>query len=148
MGTIQEESAVLLFKSNQQRREVQRLLMKIANRNCERVSEVIEGPRLDPRVPLTVAVQVAPLVDGKARVDASFAAVTKECSSMGLSLIVDHPIHHDELILGLNWQGEMTYVRGEYRHQAPLGAGFWVVGLKLVEVLDANDYPRLRELKI
>jgi hypothetical protein len=139
---------VFLFNSRHKERDVQKLLVQVLNNNCSDVSAMIEGPRVEGRVNLTLAVQVMPLAGGKPVVEQAFAAVTKEFSSTGLSLVVDHPLGHEDWLVGLSWEGRMSYIHGQFRHQDPLGAGFWIVGLQLLEVFPEDRFPDLKRLCI
>lgn len=139
---------MFLFNSRAKERDVQKVLVQVLNNNCTEVSNLIEGPRLEGRVNLTIAVHVMPWANGRPVVEQSFPAVTKEFSSAGVSIVSDHPLGYEDLVVGLTWQGRISFLRGQFRHQDPLGAGFWIVGLQLHEVLDQDRWPELKQLTI
>lgn len=140
---------MLLLPSRGKERRVQGLLVKIVNSHCSELRNRIEGPRLEGRVNLTLAVQVVPLNERqKPCVDRVFATVTREFSTSGLSIVVEHPIDFDKTLIGITEGGELYFVRGSVRHQDPLGAGFWHVGLKLHEIIARCDLPELAHLSI
>jgi hypothetical protein len=139
---------VLLFKSKAQERRVQGLLLKIINNNCSDLSQMAEGPRLDGRVNLTLAVHVVPCEDDQPILELAFAAVTREFSTTGLSLIVNRPVAFEKAVVGFNWESEMIFLKGVVRHQDPLGAGFWHVGLQVMEVVNLGDCTPLKALYI
>jgi hypothetical protein len=99
-------------------------------------------------VNLTIAVQIVPYEGNRPVLEQAFGAVTKEFSSTGVSLVVNEPFSCEHAIVGLKWDGELFLIKGEFRHQDPLGAGFWVVGLRLLEVVDVHRWPELQELTI
>lgn len=134
-------------KSNR-RREVCRVLSAILNNNCSEVNNLAVGPRTEDRVNLTRAVRIVPYVDGRLVMDDAFATVTKELSTNGISVVLKYPVGYDEAVVGINWEGTMTFIHAHVRHQDPLGAGLWHLGLEFDEVFPADKYPELWELRI
>ena len=140
---------MLLFSKNKTKQiEVQRLLTKIINSHSRSLDALREGPRGELRVDLAMVVIVVPSVEGRPDRDQAFATVTREVSSVGMSLVLSERLEGRELFLVLDVQGEMKYVRAEIRHQGPLGAGLFNAGVQLTELLTIGDYPELRPLKI
>jgi hypothetical protein len=136
----------MLMFSRKKEQAVQGFLLKVVNNHCEELEALVEGPRLDGRVRLNVVVMVAPMRDGRPLLQRSFAAITKEFSTSGLSLIVTEARALDEVILGFRWESEMKYIRARAKHSEPIGAGFYQVGLQAKEVVSAGDYPELASL--
>lgn len=130
------------------RREVGSLLTKILNHNCAELNNLADGPRTEDRVNLTRAVRIVPCVDDRLMMEDSFATVTKELSTCGVSVVLKYPVAFDEAAVGLNWEGTMTFIRSHVRHQDPLGAGLWHLGLEFDELLSLEKYPELCELRI
>lgn len=139
---------MFLFQSRRREQAVQALLTKIANANCEEVANLAPGPRLEDRVNVTLAVQVVPLEGSRPLVEHAFPAVTKEICSTGMSLVLDRPLHCEQLLIGVSCEGEMRWIRGRFRHQDPLGAGFWMFGLQLQELVPKEEVRELCELRI
>ena len=140
---------MLLFSKNKTKQiEVQRLLTKIINSHSRSLDALREGPRGELRVDLAMVVIVVPSVEGRPDRDQAFATVTREVSSVGMSLVLSERLEGRELFLVLDVQGDMKYVRAEIRHQGPLGAGLFNAGVQLTELLTVGDYPELRPLKI
>lgn len=130
------------------RRDVGNLLTKILNHNCAEVCSMVDGPRNEDRINLTRAVRVIPYVDGRLMMNASFATVTKELSTSGIAVVLKYPVGFDEAIVGVNWEGTMTFILSHVRHQDPLGAGMWHLGLEFVELFPIDGHPELREVRI
>ncbi len=128
------------------KREVRGFVLKLVNNNCPELKALIEGPRQDSRVPLTVVVLVVPIERAKPRVGQAFFAVTKEFSCTGVGLVLDHPRAIENAILGFRWPGGMIYLRATARHLNPMGGGFYQLGLQLDEVVLTSDYPELESL--
>ena len=76
-----------LFTKNKEH-EVQSLMLNLVNNNCPELKGLADGPRLERRVNLTVVVLVIPVEKGKVLIEERFAAVTKEFTSRGLSLVL------------------------------------------------------------
>ncbi len=134
-----------LFTKNKVSR-VKSFVIKLVNNNCPKLKSLIEGPRRDSRVNMTVVVMVIPL-EGKAlQVGQALMAVTKEFSSTGVAIVLDHPRGMDEAVLGFRFEGEMTYIHAKAKHLNPIGGGFYQLGFELEEIVSPGDYPKLQSL--
>jgi hypothetical protein len=135
-----------VFVRTSKKREVQGFVLKIVNNQCPELKAMIEGPRLDRRVNLTMVVLIIPYEQGKLRVGRAFSVVTKEFSCTGLSIVLDGPQDLDEMILGFRWEGKITYVRARAKHLSPMGGGFYQLGVQMTEVLAQCEFPELQLL--
>lgn len=135
----------MLF-SKKQNREVQAFLTKLVNNNCTELEWLIEGPRQEDRVRLTVVALVIPVDKNRPVVEWMFAAVTKEFCSSGVALVSNEPRVAEDVILGFRWEGTMKFARGKARHLSPMGAGYYQLGVQLSEVVSPGDYPELRSV--
>jgi hypothetical protein len=127
-------------------RAVQSFILKVVNNNCPELAALTEGPRLESRVNLTVAVLVVPVEAGRPLVQEAFTAVTKEFSTTGLALVLDRPWALDEALVGFRWQREMTFIRATAKHLNPIGGGFFQLGLQMTEVVGPDEAPDLHSL--
>lgn len=125
---------------------VQSFVLKIVNNGCPELRALIEGPRLDRRVNLTMVVLMLPLEKKRPQVAQAFTAVTKEFSATGVGVVLDGPKALDKVILGFRWETEMVFVWAEAMHLSPMGGGFYQLGFRLIEIVHAGDYPELRSL--
>jgi len=125
---------------------VQSFVIKLLNNNCSELDALVEGPRLDRRVNLTVVVLVVPEADGQMRFDEAFTAVTKEFSASGVGLVLGEARRLENVVLGFRWLGEMQFVRAHLKHFHPMGGGFYRAGFELTEMLHAGDHPQLRKM--
>ena len=126
--------------------EVQSFVLKVVNNNCPELKALIEGPRLDRRVNLTVVVLVIPVEDDELCADEAFTAVTKEFSTTGVALVLDGPRPLDEAILGFRWERDMVFVRAKAKHLNPMGGGFFQLGFQINELAHVGDHPELRAM--
>jgi len=125
---------------------VQSFILKVVNNNCPELEAMIEGPRLDRRVNLTVVVLIIPVEGGRPQLGDAFTAVTKEFSNRGLAVVLDGPIALDDVIIGFRWEGEMTFARGKAKHLNPIGGGFHQLGFRLTNMVTPADYPELQSV--
>lgn len=128
--------------------EVQSFMLKVINNSCPELKSLWEGPRLESRVNLTVVALVIPVEDGQPAVDKMFAAVTKEFTTLGLSLVLTGPRNLDQVILGLRWENETKFIRARAKHLTPMGAGFYQLGLELKEMIHVSDCPALEPISL
>jgi hypothetical protein len=89
---------------------------------------------------------VVPVKEGRAQVDQCLVTVSKEFSNTGLSIVLSEPRPLDDVILGFQREGSTTFLRAKARHLSPMGAGFFRLGLKLLEVVPADEHPELEAL--
>lgn len=136
-----------LFTANK-KHEVQSFMLKLINNNCPELKAMMEGPRLESRVNLSVVVLVIPLHKNQPLVERMFAAVTKEFTTLGVALVLSEPRALDEVILGFRWGGRMSFVRARAKHLNPMGAGFYQLGLQLKEMICAGDHPELQSISL
>jgi len=136
---------VPLFSKNKEM-GVQGFILGVVNNNCSEVDALIDGPRLDRRVNLTVVVMVIPLEDNELQLEQTLTVVTKEFSTSGLAIVLDHPRGFDQVLLGFRWEGEMRFVRASARHLNPIGGGFYQLGFQMTEIVHVGDYPQLKSL--
>lgn len=137
----------MLMLPRRKNHEVQGFMLKVVNNHCGDLESYIEGPRLEGRVRLTIVVLVIPIVKKKLVMPQLFPAVTKEFSTNGLSLVLNHLRPLDEVVLGFRWESEMKFVRAKAKHSSPMGAGFFQMGFRVLEVLHVGDYPELQNLR-
>jgi hypothetical protein len=123
---------------------VQSFVLKLINNNCPELKALIEGPRIDKRVNLSLVVLVVPLENGDLQVDNAYYAVTRELSSSGVGIILSQQHALDEVILGFRLQGEMTFVHAQAKHLTPMGNGFYHLGLEMTEIVPVSKYPELQ----
>jgi hypothetical protein len=139
---------VLSFSSKSRRlKEAQGYLMKILNNNCPQLEAYSHGEREERRMNLTVVAFVVPVRAGSLDIAAAKATVTKEFSVSGLSVILGDAIDTEEAVLAIKWEDTTTYLRGDVKHQSPIGAGLWQCGVQVTEVVPPGEYPELATLE-
>ncbi len=127
---------------------VQTFLLRFVNNHCPELSSLLENRREETRVPICEATIVVPFLDGKLQMTEQFPTVTKEFSTTGVAIVLDHPRGLEEVVLALRWEKEMTFLKGAARHLNPMGAGFYHLGIELDSVVRVNEYPELETVYI
>jgi hypothetical protein len=136
-----------LFRKNRDL-GVQSFILKLVNNNCGDLKAMAEGPRTNSRVDLMLVVMIVPVEDGQPQVGRAFAAVTKEFSNTGVAVVFKEPHALDKAILGFRFQEEMTFLRAEAKHLNPMGGGFYQLGFRLIDVVQADECPELKAVKL
>lgn len=131
---------MLLFAPRKEM-EVQSFLLKFVNNHCPHLKGLADGPRVESRVNLPLVTMVIPVERKRAAVDRAFGAITKEFTTTGLSIILDHPRPLERVILGFRFEREMKYMLAEAKHLNPMGAGFYQLGLQCLSVVSPKQYP-------
>ncbi|MCE5302443.1 MAG: hypothetical protein LLF97_04965 [Planctomycetaceae bacterium] len=124
----------------------QNFLLKLVNNNCPGRSALLEGPRTDSRVNLTVVVWIVPIENGQLQTSQAFTAVTKDFSSNGAAVVLDRPRGLDQAVLGFFFEGEMVFLRAQAKHLNPMGGGFFQLGFQMLEIVSIADYPKLASI--
>ncbi|MGA2254087.1 MAG: hypothetical protein ABSG53_05440 [Thermoguttaceae bacterium] len=125
---------------------VQAFVVSLLNQNCHALRDKLDGPRLEGRVNLTTVVMVVPVEEKEPQIRQVFTAITKEFSSSGVAVVVDHPCGPDEALLGFRWRGNITWIRAKAKHLHPMGGGFFQLGFRMTQRLHSADYPELAKL--
>jgi len=101
--------------------------------------------RADGRSNRALPVLLTPWEDDQPVVEESTYAITKDLSDRGLSLVLQQPLKSVHVVAGL-WLESPRFALAEVRQNSPLGGGFWQLGLELVQLLDAAEFPQVQSL--
>ena len=134
-----------LFTENKDR-AVQSEILNLVNNNCSSLKALIEGPRLEQRVNLTIPVIVVPIRDGELIPIDAMTVVTKEFSSKGVSVVIDHPHVSKRAVVIFKTDRKTIFMMARLKHLDPMGAGFYQCGFQLINVLPNSDWPTLQGL--
>ncbi|RMF87555.1 MAG: hypothetical protein D6741_20420 [Planctomycetota bacterium] len=126
--------------------DVRSFMLKLVNNNCPDLKEFEFGNRAETRVRMTVVTLVIPFENKKPDFTKMFAAVTKEVSSGGASLVLSEPRGVDEVILAFRHEGNTEFVYAKAVHLSPMGAGFYQLGLQYLKMVHPGDYPGLADI--
>ena len=134
--------AMFGFVSRNKQEEVRKIFQNRMNRSFLR--QFRYGKRVEPRGAFCEVVWVIPYdVDEEhPEIESVIAAVTKDISPEGLSLVCDAPLEHKRVVVGLERANEMTYVVCDNCHTTSLGYGYFQIGLHPTEEI---RIPKLEE---
>ena len=127
-------------------RAVQAEILHLVNNNCPSVKAMVEGPRVEQRVNLTIPVKIVPILDGQLTPLDTLTVVTKEFSSGGVSVVVDHPHIPKEAVVVFKSGSKTSFIQAQLKHIDPMGIGFYQCGFQLLKVLPQCDWPTLQEV--
>jgi hypothetical protein len=131
-----------LFEPNKDFK-VRGVVLKLINTNCPELATQIQDTRSDRRANLAIVVALVPIDKGEIQGNEAFTAVTKDFSSMGVSVVTEQAVPFERVILGFRADGDIVFLLAETRHVAPMGGGLYQVGFQLLEVVSAGEYPGL-----
>ena len=135
---------MLFLQSRKKTLEVQNLILKVINNNCPELKALLEGPRRDKRVNLSLVVLVVPLEEGELQIGKTFYAITRDLSVTGVGIIMAQQRALDEVVLGFRLQNEIAFVHATAKHLRAMGSGFYQLGLEITEIVPNSKYPELQ----
>lgn len=111
-------------------------------------AEQADDRRSEDRVDISIPVAVVPLAEGEPLVSRSFATLTKNISGQGLSLVVNKSLDYDQLLIGFPGPSSVSFVRTSVLHREPLALGCYKLGLRMGELVDADEFPALAKFSL
>ena len=117
------------------------------SRNIE-AAKISEERRRESRTDLCVGLWVFPLSANEPNIDAAVPAVTKDLSSTGVALVVNQAITNKEVLLYLAVEGDPRLLRAKVRDCRPIGAGYNLVAVEVLELLAMHEYPQLGDFDV
>ena len=135
----------LVSRKNQDK--VKRFMFRFINHRSMAKIKVLEQGRHEERIDVNVGVWVAPMIKGRPEIDLAFRALTKNFNSTGVGLFVDHEIQHPDVLLRLVSDDQTMFLRAEVIDSTPLGAGYYLVGLQVEDLVVPTDFKQLDQLE-
>ena len=109
--------------------------------------KALDQGRIEDRVELNVGVWVAPLLHRRPDVDRAFRGITKNFTSSGIGLMVDHDIPYENVLLRLVSDDQTMFLRCKVVESTPLGSNFYLTGLKVEDIVPTGDFSELENLE-
>jgi hypothetical protein len=134
------------FDTRKRLGEVRGFLRQVVDLTSPNLPPLEGDMRSESRSNRALPALLAPWEHSRAVVDESTYALTKDISDRGLSLVLHQPFKSVEVVVGV-WLSSPRFVLGEVRQNAPIGGGFWQLGVELTDVLDPVAYPQIRNLE-
>lgn len=125
------------------RQTAQQFLRRLANARSMDKLRMDENRRGEARVDFCIGIWVIPIARNLPNLDRTFSAVTRDLSSSGLGIVADRSLLHEQLFLCFPSRSEMKFLRAEVESQRDVGAGWYLLGLTVTELIDIEKHPRL-----
>ena len=122
----------------QKQLEACRHIRRLVDRTAPNASPLAGNARVEPRSNRTLPVILAPSEGRCVLADEAVFAVTKDLTGQGLSLVLNHPFHAEEIVIGFWQEIDPEFIAGRVCQNAPLGGGFWQLGVELREVVTSD----------
>jgi hypothetical protein len=131
-----------LFKTRKRKGDAQQFLARLANRRSLEKVRPVEERRAEARTDLFIGIWVIPLADGQPDVMKAFPAITRDFTCTGIGFIAHHPpATVEEVLLAVPEETEEGLLRAKVYHRKALGAGWYLLGAGVLELLDKDEYP-------
>ncbi len=134
------------FSKRRGQLEVHKLTRRLIDSSCPTRPPMSGDSRWEDRSNRTIPVLLAPIVGDELQFDEIAIALTKNLSGQGLALVLHQPFWAEGVVIGFWHNGEPEFVRGEIRQNAPLGGGFWQLGIELTERVTRAEMRELDRL--
>ena len=127
---------------------VQSIILNIINAHYAKSKMVIDGPRSEERVNMSIPIVVVPIHEDVPKLNQAITAVTREFSTTGVSFSVESPNVPRTAVIILKNENQPVFINAELKHLDPMGGGFFQCGYKLTSMFDDSKYPEIHELGI
>jgi len=142
------------FKERNKQIELRNCLRRIVDITSPNLPPLEGDARSDNRYNRTIPVLLAPWEDDGPVVDESATALTKDFSELGIALVLHQPFRAEQVVIAFRLSSEprlevgstLYFVLGSVRQNAPIGGGFWQLGIMLTDLLNRADLPQLEPL--
>ncbi len=124
-------------------------------RVCDLTTPNMAAPSCEDRVEdrhnRSIPTLICPWEHNNPHVDESAFVLTKDLSDIGIGIVSNQPIRATEVLVGL-WPDEQVadepwFFLGDVKRIAPLGGGFWIMGVALTEFANQDHQDALRPLR-
>ena len=134
------------FRKRARQVDVHKLIRRLIDSSSPNLPPVQGNSRWEDRSNRTLPVLLIPIDDQQPQTDEAATAITKNLSGQGLALVLHQPFWAEGVLIGFWHDGEPEFVRGEIRQNAPLGGGFWQLGIELMERVTRAEMPGIESL--
>ena len=132
-----------MFSFNRQNKlvEVQKYIRRLADLTSPNLCSVEGELRATSRQNRVLPTILIPVEKNEPVVGEATPALTKDVSDDGVGLVLHQPLHVEQVAIGLWLAEEETpwFFQGEVRQNSRIGGGYWVIGVKLTEVLNVTE---------
>jgi hypothetical protein len=139
------------FTSRKKTIEVCKHLARVCDLTTPNMAAPSCEDRVEDRHNRSIPTLICPWEQNNPRVDESAFVLTKDLSDIGIGIVSSQPIRATELLVGL-WPDEQVadepwFFLGDVKRIAPLGGGFWIMGVALTEFANQEHQDALGPLR-
>lgn len=136
---------MLIFELSRRQAVVQSFLRRLLDVTCPSLPPLEGERRRSERIHRVLPALIIPWENDRPVVDEAGFGLTKDFGDCSVAVVLPQPFKARQALVGL-WLEGPNYVRGSVEHYAPIGGGFWQVGLLLERMIPVGDYPVLEKL--
>jgi hypothetical protein len=139
-----------MFSFNSQKKlvELQKYVRRLCDRTTAELSPLEGESRSDSRHYRVIPTILSPWEDDGPVLHESAFVLTKDVSERGVGLVLEQPFRAERVVLGfwLPHEDHPDFFLGDIRQNSPIGGGFWVIGIELVDVATPAETKALQRL--
>lgn len=136
---------MLIFQLSRRQMAVRNFLRRLLDVTCPTLPPLEGERRQSERFPRVLPVLIVPWENDRPVVDEAGFGLTKDFGDCSVAVVLPQPFKAHQALIGF-WLEGPNYIRGVVEHYAPIGGGFWQVGVALEQVVPIGDYPVLERL--
>jgi hypothetical protein len=136
----------LFIRRPKKEEEARAFLVRFLNNRYLRQKVAVAEKRRETRSNLVIGVWIIPLIEGSPVLNHAFPTVTKDFTTSGLGIVVDTQLTGEELLVVIPVKTNESVLRCKVLNSSSIGAGFRVLGLQVVGLIDESQHPDLEEL--
>ena len=133
--------------SRKNQEKVRRFMSRFINQGSMARIKVPDQGRIENRVDMNVGVWVAPMLNRRPDVDRAFRAITKNFTTSGVGLFVDHDVPFESVLVRLVSEDQAMFLRCDVVDSTSLGSNFYLIGLKVDDIVPSSDFSELEKLE-
>ena len=139
------------FTTKKQQNDVKTMLARICDHTTPNMAAPSEHDRTENRFNRSIPTLLCPWENGEPCPDDNVFVLTKDVSDIGIGIIAHQPIRVANVVVGL-WPNdeiaaEPWFFTGEVKRNAPMGGGFWIMGIELTDCLNLDFSDALQSLR-
>ena len=130
------------FQLRRKQTEVWKLVRRIIDVSAPNMPPTAGENRSQTRYNRAIPMLLVPWENGELLVGESVYTLSKDYSDNGVCLLPHRPFMALNVVCGF-WIDGPVFLMGEVRSRAPIGGGFWQLGVQLTQVIPPGDVEAL-----
>jgi hypothetical protein len=138
------------FGNQKKRVNLQRYMRRLSDVTAPNNAASMDFLRSDNRSNRVMPTLLCPWENKQADIRRCTVVVTKDFADHGVGLVTGHPFPVKEVVLGfwldLSDMPHPWFFRGTIRREIPIGGGFWLLGVELIEFMNESWHDQVEPL--